>query len=264
MKIENIKLLTLLFAASLLSAVNAKSQKRLVDREVICIAPEGDVVNGQGLPLEFEMVDHGPDLRKKNDTILYWLYVTEADGNTWLMYQGSLHGLDTGEAEIGSVSHYAGGYGIKFVYPERDKPYEIDFCVVITTFSLDNNGDTIQYFAHEDPNLANNLCCRKVTILPKSSLGTGRISAGKEAIWTYPNPVNDMLYIRATDDFLAEGFSMSIHDVSGRELMQRQYESDQGGAGTWSVSTSNLSAGVYYLRLQSAKGVFSRKVVIRK
>lgn len=70
----------------------------------------------------------------------------------------------------------------------------------------------------------------------------------------YPNPATDRVQIRDVKTIA----SITLCDVTGRVLRRVQVDDSQ-----YSLSVSDLPAGVYVLRVQTANGVTSRKLVKR-
>jgi hypothetical protein len=59
----------------------------------------------------------------------------------------------------------------------------------------------------------------------------------------------------------AGGAELSVLDVQGRELWGARMEAAQG-MNRWEMPTAGLSAGVYLVRVRSAAGILSRRIVI--
>lgn len=244
----------------------AFSQQRMIDQEAICVSPAGEVINGGRLPLDFGMLNHGPDPRYGNDTMWYSLTSILHDGYVYQGYSGLLVGGSPSVIPIDSVWWYREHfkYDIQYRLTGIDTPYTVDECVTIAPFAINSKGDTVRRFSHYDPDLSNNTCCKKVTILPKSSSIAQDIRQNAEGVWVYPNPVRDRLHIRTSAGFSEKGIQITICDVSGRLLKEQRYVEGTLGEDTWSVDVADIPEGIYHVHLQSSKGVLSRKIVIGK
>lgn len=80
-----------------------------------------------------------------------------------------------------------------------------------------------------------------------TSDGTGSVdilSADNANLNLYPNPASDQLNISCSEEIL----SLDVYDLSGRNVMSLKGD-------VKSINTSNLSNGIYTLRVKTAKGV---------
>jgi hypothetical protein len=249
-------------AALLLCSQVSFGQQRIVDYEAICISPADTVVNGVGALLRFQKLNHGPDVGHYKDTVLYWLYVIEGDQLHW-SYSGATIGTTEGIIEVGESSFYKDNYAIRFPFPGRKDTFTVDFCVVVGSTYI-KDGDTISPFTWIDPNSDNDMCCTKVTIVPKPS-GTSVPSVVADAELTmYPNPANEVLHIRVQTGFGAKGIRVDIRDVSGRQVSTRTLEQAVGRNDLWSLNVGQLPEGIYQVRLQASEGVVTRKLLISR
>lgn len=237
-------------------------QKRVVDHEAICISPEGEVINGKNLSLEFGMKVHGPDPRYANDTVVYRLSFIEPGGSMQVIAQEVITNIGSELVPIGTVVKYTEGDDITFTGADLKEPYTINFCVDISTFLINNVLDTFQYVSYHDPNPENDRCCKLVTILPDPASTAIAYRQQEEGIWVYPNPVRDRLHIFTSAGFAEKGMQVAIYDIRGRLLKDQQYVKGTAGEDTWSVDVGDMAAGIYHVHMQSSKGVVSRKIVV--
>ncbi len=77
--------------------------------------------------------------------------------------------------------------------------------------------------------------------------GISDISAAN--IELYPNPVNDILHIELS----ADNFGVELYNMFGQQVLKTQNERE--------ISVSELPSGIYVLKITTAKGVYSRKIV---
>jgi len=75
----------------------------------------------------------------------------------------------------------------------------------------------------------------------------------------YPNPVSDLLNIDLSFEEVAENATISIIDVNGRMLQELEYS--QLKQQTVQLNTSALSAGYYFVRVQTEKGIQTKEFV---
>jgi len=76
----------------------------------------------------------------------------------------------------------------------------------------------------------------------------------------YPNPAGDFLNI-AIKKQIQGSLTIAIIDIHGHHLSERDFDNARGDV---KFSTSNFASGVYFLRFQTANGVFSRKFIVQK
>ncbi len=85
-------------------------------------------------------------------------------------------------------------------------------------------------------------------------------SQGSNTLVVYPNPANDILYIRFPADDPADYKIISISDVSGKIVYKRT--NFRNGDNPMKVPVSHLSKGVYFVFLQSENGnIIKRKFI---
>ncbi len=65
----------------------------------------------------------------------------------------------------------------------------------------------------------------------------------------YPNPVNDILHVEVSEN----NFGVELYNIFGQQVLKAQNERE--------ISVSELSSGVYVLKITTEKGIYSRKIV---
>ncbi|MCB9232296.1 MAG: PKD domain-containing protein [Bacteroidia bacterium] len=80
------------------------------------------------------------------------------------------------------------------------------------------------------------------------------------AIEIFPNPGNGLFHLEA--QALPEEIEILIVDARGRIIYQRQLQ-DAAGNYTREIDLSGAAQGTYHLRIQSEKGIYTRKLVIQ-
>jgi PKD repeat protein len=108
------------------------------------------------------------------------------------------------------------------------------------------------------------------TLLPKTVQGQGSsiviVSSGtvateneawKATVRIFPNPTSNGKLNIVSNDITIE--NLALNDVLGRNVLEMR----NINANTQQLDTANLSAGVYLLTVQTAKGIMTERVVIR-
>ncbi len=70
----------------------------------------------------------------------------------------------------------------------------------------------------------------------------------------YPNPVLDFVSIENPDNIQIN--AVSVIDMNGRELLNNKYTNTNN-----TVNLSNLSKGIYFIQLDTEKGILSKKII---
>jgi extracellular elastinolytic metalloproteinase len=112
----------------------------------------------------------------------------------------------------------------------------------------------------------NDLACAKApeggTILNPAVVGTGEPAGLNEvALSVQPNPATDRLNIIAGQDLRGD-VEVVLVNADGREAMHRTLDGLNAGQ-VFSLDVSDLPAGLYLLRLESATGNTVRKVMVK-
>jgi len=94
-----------------------------------------------------------------------------------------------------------------------------------------------------------------VTVISKESVNTP-VSADDISI--YPNPASDIVNIAAAGVTLE---SIHINDVEGREVL---HFTPANGQSLIAIPVNDLATGIYFVQLQTADGVITRKLLITK
>lgn len=74
----------------------------------------------------------------------------------------------------------------------------------------------------------------------------------KEAMILFPNPVNDILFLKNQDGLYID--YVEVYDTLGRKVM----ESNEA---TEAIDVSNLTAGIYFLHITTDQGLVTKKVI---
>ncbi len=97
-------------------------------------------------------------------------------------------------------------------------------------------------------------------LLPPPVDNTGlKENSGSVLMTLYPNPANTALSVRIAGSVKGE---IVITDVTGRQLLTKEFESRNGSAEN--ISTTGLASGVYFLKLNSeGKNISTKKFLIQ-
>lgn len=77
----------------------------------------------------------------------------------------------------------------------------------------------------------------------------------------YPNPANDVLHINYSLN-AASDVTLNIMSIDGQVVRSESLGMQQTGSNSETVDISGLSAGVYFVTLQTDNGITSRKIVV--
>lgn len=87
-------------------------------------------------------------------------------------------------------------------------------------------------------------------------INTLEIKPSKKGITLFPNPSSDVLNIRSGYDL--NNAHLQIVSVSGRTVYERNLENGR----SWAIATSNLTKGVYVLKISTSGQTFTEKLII--
>jgi PKD repeat protein len=88
----------------------------------------------------------------------------------------------------------------------------------------------------------------------------GESMAGLNLVNLYPNPANEVIHVDIVANEMTSAFIILL-DAQGRTVYSKDLKQITGGQKN-SISTSNISAGIYQLRIITDKGVLNKKVVV--
>ncbi len=144
---------------------------------------------------------------------------------------------------------------ISWEAPEKGSPLAYDL-YINNKLALDNT--TEMTYAIENPYgfysvevvalYENNV--ESIGVIDKIGIGLG-IEENTTQVDIYPNPVNDRLYIKAE----IEIEEVVIYDVYGRQ------QSTVNGQQSLSIDLSNLSSGIYFVKINTEKGNIVKRII---
>ncbi len=244
----------------LISCHTAMAQRRSCDMEVFCASPSGKVPNGSQLKLSFGYINRGPDIMYSDDTTLVWLFMV-VDGKEIPVYNSSITGRPGGITNVGDRSTYAVGNSyIPFSFPDATDTLLVDFCVVIGSGGVSQNGDTVRPFSYDDPNWNNNKICNQIMVLPQRSTTVGNIEEENNSLLIYPNPATNVLYINT--QLTAQ--QVIITDITGRIMLEKRFNQTQLNNNILSLNTEQLPTGIYNVTIKSNENTIVKKLIITR
>jgi hypothetical protein len=96
-------------------------------------------------------------------------------------------------------------------------------------------------------------------LLPPIDYTTLKENPGSVPVTIYPNPANTGLSVRIAGSLKCE---MVITDVTGRQLLTREFETRNGTAEQ--LSTTGLANGIYFLKVNSGgKNISTKKFLVQ-
>jgi hypothetical protein len=120
---------------------------------------------------------------------------------------------------------------------------------------IDRNSTGVSYYRLKQAGQNGNFKYSNVVILQNKAIGTG------QTISVYPNPVKDILNVGLGKVNTAK-MSMSVVDSYGKTIISKVIEqSDSGGINQLQLSTSDLPAGVYILKLTNGSETTTTRFV---
>jgi len=90
------------------------------------------------------------------------------------------------------------------------------------------------------------------------TLGTNDPGVPSESIQVYPNPATDIVFIRLPAGTEESDVLVDLYDASGRLAQQKVIRHDG------QLEVSNLSGGIYFLKLHCKEGIFYSKLLINR
>lgn len=185
--------------------------------------------------------------------------VTFANG--WMGTEGvDLFGL--------SKDFYSNGY-IDFGAVRTDKQVRNgNGTIANLNFIVNNNPGTIPFtFASDVKLITNNSFSSQEVFKPLNTGGTsiqsivtGINESENSSIVFYPNPVNNELHLSVKNGTHISHWT--ILDVTGKSMMEG--ENSNSNASEFSLSTSTLPSGLYFIKLETNQNPVLRKVTIIK
>jgi hypothetical protein len=76
------------------------------------------------------------------------------------------------------------------------------------------------------------------------------------AFIVYPNPVHHKAFIQVKEKS-PDGYNVSVVNIPGEEIYRKHFNSEK-----MEISTEQFSQGIYFLKIESEKGVYTQKLIV--
>jgi len=96
---------------------------------------------------------------------------------------------------------------------------------------------------------------------PLTGIDESEASLGNSEFDIYPNPANEKLHIRINGKNELKDFTLEITNSLGQTLLKEQINVSAKGY-VKDISTADFAKGIYFIRLQSGKNTFYRKLIV--
>ena len=158
---------------------------------------------------------------------------------TYSNFLCSDNSISTGDGAVGAKGGAGSGGRIKVFVPEC-----IDAVVEPTTSVIGGIG-----FANGGNGTYEVVC------------GYAAISENElsSLVQIYPNPADDFLNIRISDELYSENVNLSIVDAFGRKVREENIQ----GESNYTIEISNLDAGYYFVSISTTNKTITTKLIVR-
>ena len=134
-----------------------------------------------------------------------------------------------------------------------------DLCLAILPLSSVTIGGNPATITYTDPNTANDQDCRSITLKTKP-VSIFDAKTAKETLSLYPNPATSKVGFSIALD-KAENVSAIVRDITGREVMTKNFGQIQSGTSTaLELNVANLNNGIYVVEVVAGDKKFIGKV----
>lgn len=187
---------------------------------------------------------------ESNDELRVW--ISRDCGETWSLRR-SLDGDDLYSVE--------GFYSSEFVPDGQSEWMESTITSIVSVFL---NPSFRVRFEFTSSN-GNNVYIDDINLIDASTLSASeQITALKNELQIYPNPVNTEMFIDFARFTYSGQADIKIKDISGREV-KRVYKGSLANTGErLSVNLNGFSSGIYLLEVNTDLGRLAKKIVVNK
>ena len=138
--------------------------------------------------------------------------------------------------------------------------YPYTFPNVLTITSSDQGTQFYYYFYKWKVSTEPTICNGNMIPVLVDILTAANESMNEEGVAIFPNPTSEQLYVTANS--AVEGVTLvSFTDLAGRLVQQNSYQS-MGAGSRQQINISQLSKGVYFVKVKSAKSEHMQRLVI--
>ena len=209
----------------------------------------GSIVSFESGTIDLSVVDPSDDLiftfdyaynkRTSSDDDYLKIYVSVNCGETWVLRK-SIHGSFL-NSNVTSSS---------FTPNSLDDWDNVSIGNITSAYFVSN----FKYRFEFESDGGNNIFIDNINIVPTSWLSIEE-EENLSFIQIYPNPVNDILYVRLTNP----NTLIKVYDAMGKEIAMLY--AGQTMESNIQFSTAHLAKGMYYISFQNEHGSFTKKFV---
>lgn len=231
-----------------LSATYAFAQTpKSCDLGITLISPAANsVINyGEQVSIKFDIKNNGPAAIDATDSIFYGLPTGDV-------------GLFTGTA-IASGATATVDLGPALTNNNTGADQTADFCITLLAQSSITVGGNPATITYNDAVASNDEACNSITIKGNPS-GIFDAKTAKETLSLFPNPATSKVGFSIALD-KAETVSAVVRDLTGREVMTKNFGQIQSGTATaLELNVANLNSGIYVVEVVAGDKKFIGKV----
>lgn len=199
-------------------------------------------------------------------TVITWTY-TDVNGNTSTQTQNVV--IEDNQSPILTVENISlelEGIGIATISPEMFEDWATDDCGVQnitlsqTYFDCDNLGDNVVTITVEDIN--GNISQENfiVTISDPNNLcqDLAIVDGGKINFTLYPNPARGKVFVKPSANTSVR--RITIYSLAGEQIHSQLYHSISA---EYEVDLKRLDAGSYILEIETSRGIYIKKILVK-
>jgi len=86
-----------------------------------------------------------------------------------------------------------------------------------------------------------------------------QVKEGSSNLFAYPNPAQNSLQVKVADNSKIQ--AINLYDVLGKEVIKNDELKMQNGAAQ--IDISNLSEGVYFIKVKTTESFYSKKIIVQ-
>lgn len=197
-------------------------------------------------------------------TVITWTY-TDGSGNTTTQTQNVVIADTTAPVltlQNATVAITEGGTAV--VTAVQFDNGSTDACSTIATWTISPESFTCESIGEQTVTITatdtnGNIATGTATLTvedPNNYCTAGINDLEKNAFLVYPNPTNDVLYIRPTTNTVI--MAVRVYSLIGQEVYNASYNN---GTAETNISLHSLATGTYLVNIQTSKGSITKRVV---
>jgi hypothetical protein len=256
------KLLTLaLMASAVLFAGQAMAQRSIdwsVD-EIVSPTELNSTPQGTSFTIDLALKNNGTDTAEVGDTVLYQIIVATTSNQYIMGYPGgttnfALRILDK-QILPGDTMHVTQSLTSSLL---ANFSLNVNF---IATSWLWNRGSVNPITAETAPGNANNIKSEQIVWFNQQGWAVSTDEVSENNVHVSPNPVADQLNLKLDVIDTESDLTVDIVDITGKVVYT---ENLTEGFREYTVNTSDLTNGVYFVRITNGDQISSAKIVVSK